>query len=150
MGTFLAIPRLFFRTGNYLLCKGRDRSPLRSTPTVVPISRTPMFVSVLVGFFHRSLQPHLDQMQHGSVHHPTGNRLKKLGMRNTIEVTAEVCVNNFLMASIDQLVDTFDRVQRAAVSPIGVLFRLQIGLEDGFEHQNCRHFRRPVTDGGYS
>src|ERR1035438_7516961 len=57
-----------------------------------------MFVSVLVGFFHRSFQPHLDQMQHGSVHYPTGNRLKKLGMRNTIEVAAEICVNNFLMA----------------------------------------------------
>jgi len=23
MSTFLAIPQLFFRTGNYLLCKGR-------------------------------------------------------------------------------------------------------------------------------
>jgi len=54
-------------------------------------------------------------------------------MRNTIEVTTEVCVNNFLMASIDQLVDSIHRVQRAAVSPIGVLFRLQICLEDGFE-----------------
>src|SRR5580692_1861019 len=89
-------------------------------------------------------------MQHGSVDHPTSYRLKKLGMRNTIEVTAEVCVNNFLMASVDQLVDTFDGVQRAAVSPIGVLFRLQIGLEDRFENQNCRHFRCPIPDGGHS
>jgi len=109
-----------------------------------------MFVSVLVGFFHRSFQPHLDQMQHGSVHDPTSHRLKQLGMRNTIEVTAEVCVNNFLMASLDQLVDTLDGVQRAAVLPIGVLFRLQIGLEDWFENQYCRHFRCPIPDRGHS
>jgi len=32
------------------------------------------------------------------------------------------------MASIDQLVDPFHGVQRAAVSPIGILFRLQVGL----------------------
>src|SRR5664279_4231045 len=85
-----------------------------------------------------------------SIDHPTGYRLEKLGMRNTIEVTTEVCVNNFLMASIDQLVDPFHGVQRAAVLPISVLFRLQVGLEDRFEDQNCRHFRRPIPDGGYS
>jgi hypothetical protein len=89
-------------------------------------------------------------MQHGSIDHPTSYRLKKLGMRSTIEMATEVCVNNFLMASLDQLVDSIHRVQRAAVSPIGVLFRLQIGLEDGFENQNCRHFRRPIPDSGHS
>jgi hypothetical protein len=56
-------------------------------------------------------------MQHGSLDHPTSYRLKKLGMRNAIEIATEVCVNNFLMASIDQLVDSIHRVQRAAVSP---------------------------------
>jgi len=71
-------------------------------------------------------------------------------MRNTIEIATEVCVNNFLMASIDQLVDSIHRVQRAAVSPLGVLFRLQIGLENRFEDHNCCHFRRPVPDSGYS
>jgi hypothetical protein len=89
-------------------------------------------------------------MQHGSIDHPTSYRLKQLGMRNTIEIATEICVNNFLMASIDQLMDSIHCVQRAAVSPIGVLFRLQIGLEDGFENQNCRHFRRPIPDSGHS
>jgi hypothetical protein len=45
-----------------------------------------------------------------------------------IKVAAEICVDNFFMASIDQLVDVLYCVQCAAVSPIGVLFRLQIGL----------------------
>ena len=50
-----------------------------------------------------------------------------------IKVAAEICVDDFSMASIDQLVDVLYCVQCAAVSPIGVLFRLQIGLENGFE-----------------
>ena len=54
-----------------------------------------------------------------------------------------------LMTRVDQLVDVLDRVQRAAVSPVGVLLRLQVGLEDRFEDQNGRNFRRPVADGGH-
>ena len=46
-----------------------------------------------------------------------------------IKVAAEICVDNFSMASFNQLVDVLYCVQCAAVSPIGVLFRLQIGLE---------------------
>ena len=97
---------------------------------MVPVSRTTTLVFLLVGFFYRSFQPHLNQMQHRSVDDPTGNRLEKLGMRNTVVVATEICVNNFLMASIDQLVDMFHSVQRAAVSPIGILFGGQVGLED--------------------
>ncbi len=63
-----------------------------------------------------------------------------------IQVAAEICVDDFSMASIDQLVDVVYCVQCAAVSPIGVLFRLQIGLENRFENQNCRHFRCPIAD----
>ena len=48
-----------------------------------------------------------------------------------IKVAAEICVDDFSMASIDQLVDVLYCVQCAAVSPIGVLSRLQIGLEMG-------------------
>jgi hypothetical protein len=71
-------------------------------------------------------------------------------MRKSIEVAAEICIYDFSMASVDQLVDMFHCVQRAAVSPIGVLFRLQIGLEYGFENQNCRRLRYPVADSGDS
>ena len=36
------------------------RSSLRSSPSVIPIARTPMFIPFLVGLFNRSFQPHLD------------------------------------------------------------------------------------------
>ena len=72
---------------NYLLCKGRDRRPLRRAPTFIPIARTSTLVSTLVRFFDRSFQPHLDQMEHGSVGDPASYRLEKTGMRKSIEGT---------------------------------------------------------------
>ena len=89
-------------------------------------------------------------MEHRPVDDPASYRLKKLGMRKTIEVAAYICVDNFSMASIDQLVDLSHRVQCAAVLPIGVLFPLQVSLEDGFEYQNCRSFRNSIADCGHS
>jgi hypothetical protein len=53
------------------------------------------------------------------------------------------------MARVDQLMNVSYGVQCAAVFPIGVLLRLQISFEYGFENQNCRRFHRPVTDSGH-
>jgi site-specific DNA recombinase len=60
---------------NYLLRKGRDRSPLRSSLPLIPIACTSMFVSALIRLFNRSFQPHLNQMQHRSVDDPSSYRL---------------------------------------------------------------------------
>ena len=65
-----------------------------------------------------------------------------------IQVGTEICIYDFSMASVDQLVDVSYCVQCAAVFPIGVLFRLQVGFEYRFENQNCRHLRCPVADSG--
>ena len=54
------------------------------------------------------------------------------------------------MASVEQFVDMPYGVQRAAVCPIGVLFRLQVGLEDRFEHQDCRRLCYAIFDRGHS
>jgi len=54
------------------------------------------------------------------------------------------------MAGVEQLVDLPHGIQRTAVCPIGVLFRRQIGLEDRFEHQNCRRLCHAVFDRGHS
>ena len=53
------------------------------------------------------------------------------------------------MAGVEQLVDLPHGVQRAAVCPIGILLRLQVGLEDRFEHQNCRRLGHAVFDRGH-
>jgi hypothetical protein len=76
--------------------------------------------------------------------------LKAPGLPWRTKVGAEICIYDFFMASVDQLMDVSYCVQCAAVFPIGVLFRLQVGFEYGFEHQNCCHFRRPVADSGHT
>ena len=134
----------------YLLCTRGNRRPLWSTSTFVPIARTPTFVPTLVGFLDRSFQPHLDQMQHRSVDDPSSHRPHKLGMGNTIKVAAEIRINDLIMSCVDQLVDVLYCVQRAAVRPIGILFRLQVGLEDRFENQHGRSLCNPIPDCRYA
>src|ERR1700719_4121147 len=67
-----------------------------------------------------------------------------------IEVAAEIRVYNLSMAGVEQLVDMPHGIQRTAVCPIGVLFRRQGGLEDRFEHQNCRRLCYAILDRGHS
>ncbi len=71
-------------------------------------------------------------------------------MRKRIEIPGKIRVYDLSMSGVDQLMNVSYCVQCAAASPIGVLFRLQIGLENGVEHQNRRHHDRAVTDSGHS
>jgi hypothetical protein len=87
-------------------------------------------------------------MEHVPVYDSASYRLYKLGMRKGVKVGTEICIYAFPMASVDQLMDVSYGVQCAAVFPIGVLFRLQVGFEYRFEHQNCCHLRYPVADSG--
>ena len=68
-------------------------------------------------------------------------------MGNFVKVAAEIRVDNFSMPSVDQLVDVPDGIRGAAVFPIGILFWLQIGLEDRFEYQNRSHLAALLADG---
>src|SRR5215510_9349383 len=126
-----------------------DWRPLWRPPTFVPVARTSMFVPALVGLFYRSLQPHLNQMQHCSIDDPASYRLHQLGMWNAVEVTAEISINDLSMSGIDQLVNVLYGVQCAAICPIGILLRLQVGLENWFENQHRRRLRHPISDAGY-
>ena len=71
-------------------------------------------------------------------------------MWKSIKIRGQVCIHDFYMSAIDQPVNLTDCVQRAAVPPIGVLFRLEIGLENRIEHQYRRHHHTSVPDGGHS
>jgi hypothetical protein len=51
-------------------------------------------------------------------------------VRNAVEVPAQVCVNHLDMACDQQALDVLYRVQGAAALAVGVLLRLEVGLED--------------------
>ena len=84
---------------------------MRSASTFIPIARTSTLISTFVRFFDRGFEPHLDQMKHGSVYDAASYRLQKLGMRKSIKVAAEIRINNFSMASVDQLMNVSYCVQ---------------------------------------
>src|SRR5262250_1448569 len=52
-----------------------DRSALGRPLSFIPIARASMLIPSLVSFFDRSFEPHLDQMEHGSVDDPSCDRL---------------------------------------------------------------------------
>jgi hypothetical protein len=54
------------------------------------------------------------------------------------------------MAGVEQFVNMPHGIQRTAVWPIGILLRLQVGLEYRFEHQNCRRLCHAIFDRGHS
>jgi hypothetical protein len=61
-------------------------------------------------------------------------------MWNGPEVVREVGVNDFRVASKQQLLHLVYRLQGVAPRPVGVLLWWKIGFEDRFEHQHrCRH-----------
>src|ERR1700739_5069589 len=109
-----------------------------------------MLLPALIRFLNRSLEPNLDQMKHGSVDNPASHRLEKFGVWKSIKISGQVCIHDFYMSAVDQPVNLTDCVQRAAVTPIGVLFRLEFGLEERGGHQYRRHHHTSVPDGGHS
>jgi hypothetical protein len=89
-------------------------------------------------------------MQHRSIDDPASYRLDKLGVWNTVKVTAEISINDLPMSGVDQPVDVLYCVQCAAVCPIGILFRLQVGLKYRFENQHGCRLHNPISDCGDS
>jgi hypothetical protein len=70
-------------------------------------------------------------------------------MWNRIKVAAEIGVNDLSMAGVEQLVDLLHGIQRAAVWPIGILLRLQIGLENWLENQPSSRLCHSIGDRGH-
>jgi hypothetical protein len=57
-------------------------------------------------------------------------------VRNLIEIATQIRVDHVRVPSIDQAVHGLDRVLRTHASAVRMLFRLQIGFEDGLKHQH--------------
>jgi hypothetical protein len=126
--------------------RGGNRSPLRSSHPLVLIPGRPMAVPFPVGFFHRRLQPQLDQPQYAAVADPPRHRLHQLVVGDAVEVSGEVGVHHLGVPRPEQPFDLANGVQGAAFRTVGVLFRLKIGLEDGLQDQHSRHRNHAVFD----
>ena len=99
-----------------------------------------------VVLLHRHLQPRLDPAQQPPVAHAAGDGPEQVGVRNLAVVVRQVGVHHLPVARRQQPVNAPDRVMRAPARPIGVLLRLQVGLEDRRQHQRRRRLRHPVPE----
>ena len=80
------------------------------------------------------------------VAHAAGDRFHQFGVRDAVEVAAQIRVDHLGMSRVQQAVDVVHGIQRAATRSIGVLLRLQIGLEDRLEDQHRRHLHNTILD----
>ena len=67
-------------------------------------------------------------------------------MRDLIEVARQVGIDDFRMPRVDQPMGVSDGIQGAAVGSVGVLLRLQVGLEDRLEDQHHGHLRHAIPN----
>jgi site-specific DNA recombinase len=127
-------------------CWGREGRALWATPAFVLVPGRSMVPPPIIDLFHRRFEPHLDQSQKVPIADATRDRFHQLVMGDAVEVTRQVRIDDFRMPRIQQPVDLPDGVQGAMFGPIGVLLRLQVGLEDRLQDQHCRHLRHAVSD----
>ena len=85
-------------------------------------------------------------MQHRPVRDTPGHAAHQFRVGNAVEVSAQVRVNDLPMSGAQQFVDMPHGIQRAAVGTIGILLRLQVGLEDCSQDQHRRHLHDTILD----
>ena len=131
-------------------CGRRGDTTLRcATPLVLVAGRSHQ-PSAFVGFLDRRFQPQLDEPQQMPIADPPSHALHQLVVRNAVEIPAQVRVDHFPIARIQQPLDLLDRFQSALPRSVGVLLRLQVRLEDRFEHEHGRRLHHAVSDRRYA
>ena len=87
-------------------------------------------------------------MQQAPVHDPARDRSHELGVRDRVEVAAEIGVDDFPVSGVDEAVHLPDGIECPRGGAIGVLFGRQVGLEDGLQDQHGRRLAHSFTQGG--
>ena len=129
---------------NYLLCKGSARRTLRRSFSMSMAGSRRIAIAVILD---RRFEKPLDQRQYLSVADPARHALDQFGMRDRIEVAAQICVDYLTITLIQQTVDRSDRILCASFRSISVLLGFEVRLEDRFDHQHHSHLDNTVLDG---
>src|SRR5271166_5613619 len=101
---------------------------------------------VAVPLLDRSLQPHLDQMQHMPVDDAPGHRFEEVRMRDRVEIFRQVGVNHVGVAPANQPVRFLDRIDRAATRAIAIGVVLEVRLEDRLQHDLDGSLNHPIPN----
>ncbi len=93
------------------------------------------------------LAERLDQPEHALVPDPSAHPAKQRGVVDVVEARLDVALHHPLVASGGEVVDLGERVMGASARAEPVRARLEVRLEDGFEHQLQRGLDHAVPDG---
>jgi hypothetical protein len=110
---------------------------------------TPFPVALVVLFFNRRRQPPLDQMEDVPVDDPAGQALHQFRVRKTAKIVRQIRIDDFCMPRIQPSMNRPDGSMRPSFRAIPILFRWQIGFEDGLYHQHQRRPHHPIRDRRY-
>ena len=103
---------------------------------------------IAVGRHDPGFEERLDQRAHPLVRDPCPEPVHEGDMPDFVEACPDVGLQHPLIPASGVEVDLGDRVVRAAVRAEPVRARLEVRLEDGFEHQLERGLDHPVGHGG--
>ncbi len=100
-------------------------------------------------FFHRRLQPLLDEAQHVPINDPTSDALHQFRVRDAIEIAREVRIAHLLVSGGKQSMNRFYRLLRPTLFPLGILLRLEIRFNYRFQHEHRRRLNDTVDNRRY-
>jgi site-specific DNA recombinase len=126
---------------NYLLCKGRDHTPLWSTALT---GKEPPF-AVASRLEHR-----LNETKHSAVRHSLGDEGEKLFVIDRPEKISEICVHDPLRPVLYLFPDFAQCVLRRSPSPISKAGIIEYRLKDGLQPIEQRLLAYTVVDRRYA
>jgi RHS repeat-associated protein len=127
--------------------RGQGRA-LRRPSALILVARRSHLASPLVALLHRRLQPLFDQPQKVPIAEAASDRFHEFGVRNGVEIPAQVRVDHFGMAGVEQRMNLLHRVQCAPSLVVRVLFRLHVRLEDRLQDQKRSHLHDTIFHRG--
>jgi site-specific DNA recombinase len=127
-------------------CWRGEWSALRRAPALVLVAGCPMLPATLIDLFYRRFQPGLDEPQQTPVADATSHRFHEFGVRDAVEVAAQVRVHHLRMPRFQKHQDLLHSIQGVLLRSVGVLLWLQVGLADRLQdHEHC-HLHHPILD----
>jgi site-specific DNA recombinase len=105
-------------------CWRGERRPLRNTAALVLVAGCSPGPPAFVALFDRCFQPAFEQPQQAAIRDAPGHRFHERAVRDAVEVTAQVRIDDFCMPRLEQRMDAAHRVQGVPSLAVSVLFRL--------------------------
>src|SRR5712691_2233001 len=126
---------------NYLLCKGREHTPLRST--TLTGKKLPFAVA-------SCLEHRFDEAKHSAIRYSLGNQREKFLVINGPEKVSKIRVHDPLRSALNLFPDFAQRVLRRSPSPVSEAGVIEYRLKDRLQPIEQRLLTHAIIDRRYA